>query len=217
MTDSYGTAAQAAPGYGAPAYPPPGAGYGPGYGAGQVPGYDVTYGAIGHGAPQPSPRPVPAAPASAFPAGPYRPVLVATAAAAVLVVGAGVAAAVAGAIIATQADDVGREIGAELGRAQNQQMDQMMDDFMSMDPYASSGGGVYGPLGPVEQSPPVAPGDLGPDPVLNGYAEECFAGDLQACDDLFFESPPMSDYEEYASTCGGRVKIYTVPYCTELE
>jgi hypothetical protein len=63
----------------------------------------------------------------------------------------------------------------------------------------------------------VPPQGLGPDPVLDGYAQQCFAGDFQACDDLFFESPPLSAYEEYASTCGGRVKIYTVPYCTELD
>jgi hypothetical protein len=209
MTDSYGMPGQPAPGYGAPgpAYAPPAGTYG---GAG--------YGTPGYGVPSQSLPPVTggSAPAPAFAAGPYRPLLIATAAAAVLVVGAAVAAAVAGSIIATQADDVGREIGAELGRAQTEQMDQMMDDFATMDPYASSGG-AYGSLGPVEQSPPVEPGDLGPDPVLDEYAQECFAGDLQACDDLYYESPPMSAYEEYGSTCGGRVKIYTVPYCTELD
>ena len=63
----------------------------------------------------------------------------------------------------------------------------------------------------------MAPGELGPDPVLDEYAQECFAGELQACDDLYYESPPLSAYEEYGSTCGGRVKIYTVPYCTELD
>lgn len=71
--------------------------------------------------------------------------------------------------------------------------------------------------GPVEQFPAVAPGDLGPDPVLNAYAGSCFAGDLQACDDLWYESPPMSDYETYAGTCGGRVKQDAVAACTDLD
>jgi hypothetical protein len=71
--------------------------------------------------------------------------------------------------------------------------------------------------GPVEQFPAVAPGDLGPDPVLDAYARSCFDGDLQACDDLWYESPPMSDYETYAGTCGGRVKQDAVPACTDLD
>ena len=138
---------------------------------------------------------------------------------AVLVLGAAVAATVTVLVLSARADDVGRELGAGIGRRwarrRSSQMDQMMDDFATMDPYASSGG--YLSAGPVEQFPPVDPGQLGPDPVLDGYAAECFAGDLQACDDLFFESPPLSAYEEYASTCGGRVKLYTVPFCTELD
>ncbi|WP_040337286.1 hypothetical protein [Candidatus Blastococcus massiliensis] len=69
----------------------------------------------------------------------------------------------------------------------------------------------------VDEFPPVPPEALGPDPVLDEYAQQCFEGELQACDDLLYESPPMSDYEEYASTCGGRVKPYTVFACTELE
>ena len=72
-------------------------------------------------------------------------------------------------------------------------------------------------LGPVEQFPAVAPGELGPDPVLDEYADACFAGDHQACDDLLYESPPLSEYEEYGSTCGGRVKPFEVASCTELE
>ncbi|SOC46979.1 hypothetical protein SAMN05660748_0556 [Blastococcus aggregatus] len=70
---------------------------------------------------------------------------------------------------------------------------------------------------PPEQFPPVPPREAGPDPVLDAYAQDCFAGDLQACDDLLFESPPLSDYEEYGGSCGGRVKAYTVGSCTELE
>ncbi len=73
------------------------------------------------------------------------------------------------------------------------------------------------PGGPPEQFPPVPPQAAGPDPVLDAYARDCFAGELQACDDLLFESPPLSEYEEYGASCGGRVKAYTVGSCTELE
>ncbi len=78
-------------------------------------------------------------------------------------------------------------------------------------------GMVEEPLGPVEQFPATPPGDLGPDPVLDEYADACFAGDFQACDDLLYESPPLSEYEEYGGTCGGRVKPFDVATCTELE
>lgn len=73
------------------------------------------------------------------------------------------------------------------------------------------------PVEDVEPFPPVPPEAHGPDPVLDGYSRQCFEGDLPACDDLMYESTPMSDYEEYATTCGGRVKAFAVYSCTELE
>jgi hypothetical protein len=74
------------------------------------------------------------------------------------------------------------------------------------------------PPPPFVPGMPVAePGDLGPDPVLDAYAQGCFTGDLQSCDDLYNTSPPLSDYEEYAATCAGRVKPYIVMSCTQLE
>jgi hypothetical protein len=54
----------------------------------------------------------------------------------------------------------------------------------------------------------------GPEPVLNASADSCFAGELQACDELSFESPPMS---AYARTGGGGVTQYAVISCTDLE
>ena len=69
----------------------------------------------------------------------------------------------------------------------------------------------------VEEFPAVPPGDLGPDPTLDEYADACFAGDFQACGDLLYESPPLSEYEEHGGTCGGRVKPYDVATCTDLE
>jgi hypothetical protein len=82
---------------------------------------------------------------------------------------------------------------------------------------AVSGGGIATGGAAVEQSDPVEPGVLGADPALDGYAADCFTGSLDACDQLFYESTPFSEYERYGSTCGGRVKPYTVAYCTDLE
>ncbi|SNS50361.1 hypothetical protein SAMN04488107_2777 [Geodermatophilus saharensis] len=123
-----------------------------------------------------------------------------------LVVGLVLAAVVAAVLLRGVAEDAGRAAGEAMGTS-------VADALYggATDPF------VGGTLGEVEQSAPVAPGDLGPDPVLDGYAQQCFDGDLQSCDDLFADSPPLSDYEEYALTCGGRVKAWSVVYCTELE
>lgn len=42
----------------------------------------------------------------------------------------------------------------------------------------------------------------GDDPVLDGLWEACDAGDMAACDDLYFESPFGSEYEEFGDNCG---------------
>ncbi len=52
---------------------------------------------------------------------------------------------------------------------------------------------------------PVPPVDFGDEPEYQTLAEDCFAGDFGACDDLYFASPIGSDYETYARTCGGRL------------
>ncbi|MDT0278395.1 hypothetical protein [Blastococcus goldschmidtiae] len=48
------------------------------------------------------------------------------------------------------------------------------------------------------------PEGLGDDPELDDYAEECHGGDMEACDDLYRESPEYSAYELYGGTCAGR-------------
>jgi hypothetical protein len=48
------------------------------------------------------------------------------------------------------------------------------------------------------------PEGLGDDPEFDEYAEECHDGDMEACDDLFRQSPPDSAYELYGGTCAGR-------------
>lgn len=44
----------------------------------------------------------------------------------------------------------------------------------------------------------------GDDASLDALHDACAAGDMQACDDLYFDSPLWSDYEEFGDTCGGR-------------
>ncbi|MGY1732370.1 hypothetical protein ACI798_12705 [Geodermatophilus sp. SYSU D01045] len=120
-----------------------------------------------------------------------------------------VLAAVLGALVLRgAADDAGRAAGAAMGEAVGEVL------YGGVPPGSSWTGSV---LGEVEQSEPVPPGVLGSDPVLDAHAQGCFDGDLQACDDLFAESPPLSEYEEYALTCGGRVKAWSVPLCTDLD
>lgn len=48
------------------------------------------------------------------------------------------------------------------------------------------------------------PEGLGDDPDLDEFAEECFDGDMEACDALYRESPRSSAYELYGGTCAGR-------------
>jgi hypothetical protein len=126
-----------------------------------------------------------------------------------VVLGLLLAAVVGALVLRGAADDVGRAAGEAMGAS----MGEAFSGGVTEGYYGGSGG----VLGPVEQSEPVPPGELGPDPVLDAYAQGCFDGDLQSCDDLFVESPPLSQYEEYATTCGGRVEAWTAPYCTDLD
>jgi hypothetical protein len=148
-------------------------------------------------------------------------VLVLVAAVAALL-GAVAAGVLVTAVLLGKTEDIGREIadaaapGIEdsvsdgVSKGMTDAMDGvtgLLEEGTALDPSA----------GPVEQFPPTEPGDLGPDPVLDDYADSCFGGDLQACDDLYYEAPPLSDYEAYGWSCGGRVKAYSVPTCTELD
>ena len=63
----------------------------------------------------------------------------------------------------------------------------------------------------------VPPDGLGDDPALNQYAQSCYDGDMQACDDLYDGSEVGSRYETYGGTCAGRQpesNLDTV-YCTD--
>ena len=141
-------------------------------------------------------------------------VLVALAGLLVGAVGAGV---VMSAVFLSSAREMGEEMAAGVGEEIVSSLEESMAESMEAFGGALMPEMTVGSAGPVEQFPPVEPGELGPDPVLDAYAQNCFGGDLQACDDLFYESAPMSGYENYGSTCGGRVKQMTVYACTELD
>ena len=47
-------------------------------------------------------------------------------------------------------------------------------------------------------------GTYGSDPTLDALWDDCDAGDYQACDDLYNESPSGSEYEDFGDTCGDR-------------
>jgi hypothetical protein len=130
-------------------------------------------------------------------------------ASAVVAAGLVVAVVLGALVVSASADDLGRAIGESSAGA-------VAGQLASDEGYGWS---AYPPedLAPVEQSAPVAPGDLGEDPTLDGYADACFDGDLQSCDDLYSDSEPLSDYEHYALTCGGRVKAFDVYLCADLD
>ncbi|KAE8762754.1 hypothetical protein [Georgenia thermotolerans] len=44
----------------------------------------------------------------------------------------------------------------------------------------------------------------GSDEQLDYLWDACEAGDGQACDDLYWDSPSFSEYEDFGNTCGGR-------------
>lgn len=64
---------------------------------------------------------------------------------------------------------------------------------------SSSGGGGGGSVPAGE-----APENLGDDSTLDQLADQCYAEDWAACDDLYFDSDIGSDYEDYGSTCAQR-------------
>lgn len=63
---------------------------------------------------------------------------------------------------------------------------------------------------------PVAPpaaGDPGWSAEFDRTAQQCFAGSMTACDDLYWESSVGDVYEAYGSTCGGRLSRQTAGGC----
>ena len=55
------------------------------------------------------------------------------------------------------------------------------------------------------EPPPLDDPQIDDDPMLETYAEDCYDGDMAACDDLYWSTDIGSDLEEYAISCGGRL------------
>jgi hypothetical protein len=134
-----------------------------------------------------------------------RPLLLAAVAIAGVLVGAVATAVLVTLAFVSAAEDIGRGMSVGLGSDIGRSVGEGISRSMHAAPSA------------VEHFPAVAPGRLGSDPRLDGYARSCFGGDLSACDRLRAESAPLSGYEAYAATCGGRVKRETVATCTDLH
>ena len=53
----------------------------------------------------------------------------------------------------------------------------------------------------------------GDDPELDAMYDACEAGDGKACDDLYVNSAPGSDYEQFGGTCGNRFEFSETEPC----
>lgn len=79
-----------------------------------------------------------------------------------------------------------------------------------------AGAGGFPGLGEVPGTGGDQPSTYGDDPQLDALWDACEAGDGQACDDLYFQSPIGSEYERFGDTCGGRFEAGTVLCANEL-
>src|SRR4051812_10861896 len=61
------------------------------------------------------------------------------------------------------------------------------------------------------------PDNLGDDVTLNRFAQDCYDGKMQSCDDLYLQSPQGSPYQSYGATCAGRQDILAADtvFCTD--
>ena len=73
------------------------------------------------------------------------------------------------------------------------------------------------PAAPVPgPAPTQQPTGLGTDGRMDLLAIACFNGTMQACDDLYDESPAGSAYKTFADTCAGRQPAGTGRYCADV-
>jgi len=67
-----------------------------------------------------------------------------------------------------------------------------------------TGGGATQAIAGKQPGDDLAPvyGQRGSDPLLDLLWDDCAAGDMAACDQLYRQSPVGSEYEEFGATCG---------------
>jgi hypothetical protein len=89
--------------------------------------------------------------------------------------------------------------------------------------FASAGVGAAAPPTTTPPAAPVPapaptqqPTGLGTDARMDLLAAACFNGTMQACDDLYDESPLGSAYEAFADTCAGRQPAGSGRYCSDV-
>ena len=61
---------------------------------------------------------------------------------------------------------------------------------------------VYELFGAFPENDAPLPDTYGDDPFLDVLYDQCADGDLDACDELYFDAPTGSEYEAFGSTCG---------------
>lgn len=64
--------------------------------------------------------------------------------------------------------------------------------------------GAHGGCAMTAEPGEALPHNFGDDKALDGLWTKCADGHLAACDDLFWSSPTMSNYEYFAEYCGER-------------
>lgn len=89
--------------------------------------------------------------------------------------------------------------------------DATVPDTEAPDPTDAPEPTIAGTVPPAEQEPE----GLGDDSALDELAQDCFDGDMGACDDLFFAAEVDSTYEQYGDTCAGRQAQGTPNLCVE--
>jgi hypothetical protein len=201
---------------GPPEYPPPGGT--PGWNEPQPPA-DGGWGAPpptsgGWGAPPPGPgMPPPGGPGMPMggpppmgppPGGNKNPALIIVLV--VLVIGA----VIGGAILLTSGDDddeptAGSTVPGQPGEPGDITLPEAGDTTLPSVSLPDIGD--IGDVGSDEGGPPAEPPSDGGDATLGGYADSCYQGDMQACDDLFMESDSGSELEDYGDTCGRRFDV----------
>jgi hypothetical protein len=82
-------------------------------------------------------------------------------------------------------------------------------------PAGGSGPGAGGATAAGIPPPTVPPTGLGTDRVLNGYAQDCYRGNMVSCDIMYVLADQGTRYSVYGDTCAGRQPQGTEQLCEE--
>ena len=117
----------------------------------------------------------------------------------------------------SQADELGEAIGLDCF-ADDDSSDDFSDDSSDFSDDFSSDFSDDAALGEAVEPSDFIP-EYGTEAQFDSLADNCFAGDLAACDQLYAQTP-ISDldnsYEGYGATCGGRLAEEQPGQCVAL-